>query len=192
METRRGHDDAMRSYRPEIEEAARAAGISADLVEAVVRVESAGDPWAWNPEPRYRYLWDVRKKRPFRALTPAERASEVPPPDFGVLVGDRDQEWWAQQASWGLMQIMGAVAREQGFSGPYLPAICEAAVNLAIGAKVLLGLLLWANDDLAKAVAAYNAGRGGWRSTTGQDYAAKVLHTLRRLTDVERAGESLK
>jgi hypothetical protein len=106
---------------PLIEEAARTSGLNVDFVTAIVLVESAGDPFAWNPEPRYRALWNVRTKAPFRALTDAEIASEVPPVDFPYLLGGRDQEWWAQQASWGLMQIMGAVAREEGFA-PALPA----------------------------------------------------------------------
>jgi hypothetical protein len=48
-----------------IQQAALGAGLSADLVEAIVRVESEGNPFAWNPEPRYRYLWNVWIKAPF-------------------------------------------------------------------------------------------------------------------------------
>ena len=50
------------------------------LALAVAEQESAFDPWAWNPEPKYRYLWDVLLNKPFRKLTPAEDASEIPPP----------------------------------------------------------------------------------------------------------------
>ena len=91
---------------------AAAHGLPPLLITALVEQESAGDPYAWNPEPRYRYLWDVKRNAPFRTPTEAERASEIPPHDFPTLGGDRDQEWWGQQASWGLMQVMGAVARE--------------------------------------------------------------------------------
>ena len=100
------------------------------LVIAVVEVESAGNSWAWNPEPRYRYLWDVKRGRPFRPLTEAERASEIPPDDFSCIAGDRDQEWWGQQASWGLMQVMGAVAREHGFRGPYLTELSVPELSI--------------------------------------------------------------
>jgi hypothetical protein len=160
---------------PLIEEAARTSGLNVDFVTAIVLVESAGDPFAWNPEPRYRALWNVRTKAPFRALTDAEIASEVPPVDFPYLLGGRDQEWWAQQASWGLMQIMGAVAREEGFARPYLPELTDPAANLKVGCRHLRRLVLWANGDLAQAAAAYNAGRGGWRSDAGLHYAAKAL-----------------
>ena len=173
--------------RAQIEDAAHAAGISPDLLDAVVSIESSGDAFAWNPEPRYPYLWDVRGRKPFRLLTLAEGISELPPSDFSYLAGDRDQEWWAQQASWGLCQIMGAVARAQGFAGPFLPGICDPATNLALGAGILRGLILWAHGDLAQASAGYNGGRGGWRGQQAQDYGAKVL---RRLAAIERARET--
>lgn len=170
-----------------IEEAARAACLSADLVAAVVRVESGGDPFAWNPEPRYRYLWNVRTRLPFRTLTAFEVASETPPADFPCLAGDRDQEWWGQQASWGLMQLMGAVAREEGFSRPYLPELSDPAANLLVGCRHLRGLVLWAHGDLAQAAAAYNAGRGGWQSDAGLRYGAKVLAELAAIEAEHRA-----
>lgn len=172
---------SLTTYCPQIEHAARAAGISPNLVKAIVVIESGGNPFAWNPEPRYRYLVDARTGKPFRPITLAERASEFPPGDFHALGGDADQEWWGQQASWGLMQIMGALAREQGFAGPYLPELTDPAINLALGCKVLHALILWANRDTAKAVAGYNAGRGGWHSAAGQAYAAKVLSTLHEI-----------
>jgi hypothetical protein len=169
------------TFRPLIESNARRFGVSADMVEAVVLVESSANPWAWNPEPHYRYLWNVRTHQPFRKLTDAERASEVPPTDFPFLAGDRDQEWWGQQASWGLMQVMGAVARENSFDDPYLTRLCAPEVNLAIGCRVLLGLLLWSDGDVKKALGGYNAGRGGWDSPAGRAYATKVLSAMRGL-----------
>lgn len=169
-------------YRPEIVHAATLYGVDADLMEALVWVESAGNPWAWNPEPRYRYLWNVRTGTPFRALTEAERASETPPNDFPVIAGDRDQEWWGQQASWGLVQIMGAVAREHGWRDPYLPSLCDVERNLAVGCKHLKGLLLWAHGDRWVAVRAYNAGKGGVRLPAAEAYARKVQTEYARIT----------
>lgn len=157
-----------------VNEAAERAGISVPLVRAIVQVESTWNRFAWNPEPRYRFLWNVELNRPFRVLTEDERTSEVPPADFPTLAGDRDQEWWGQQASWGLMQIMGAVAREGGFTAPYLPELTDPAANLLVGCRHLRGLLQWAAGDVSKAVGAYNAGRGGFASPAGQAYRAKV------------------
>jgi hypothetical protein len=161
-------------------EAAQIASFSPILVRAIIQVESGGNPWAWNPEPRYRYLWNVKTKRPFRQLTVSESLNENPPADFPIHGGDRDQEWWGQQASWGLMQVMGAVAREQGFSGIYLTELCDPVTNLTSGCAHLRGLLKWANNDIPQAVAGYNAGRGNWRSEAGTNYAAKILAMMNR------------
>jgi soluble lytic murein transglycosylase-like protein len=148
-------------YREMIRSAGHAHSIDPKLLEAMVLKESNGNPWAWNPEPHYRYLWNVKTRAPFRPLTPEEVKSEVPPKDFPCLAGDRDQEWWAQQASWGLLQLMGAVARERGFRGNYIPEICDPALNLDLGAKHLKSALQWAQGDVRIALAGYNAGRGG-------------------------------
>lgn len=169
------------TYCALIDVAARPIGVDPDLIEAITLQESGGNPWAYNPEPRYRYLWNVRTRRPFRALTADELASKAPPPDFPCLAGDPDQEWWGQQASWGLMQIMGAVAREHGCDVPYLPQLCEPVLNLSIGCRVVQGLLLWAHGDVALAAGAYNGGKGHPNPL----YAAKVLA---HYTTLGRAG----
>lgn len=144
-----------------------------NLVEAVVIKESGGNPWAWNPEPHYRYFWNVSTQAPFRPVSMLEIANQYPPKDFPYLAGDRDQEWWAQQASWGLMQPMGALARELGYRESYLPSLCDPQANLKIGCKQLARLMVWAKGDTAKALSAYNAGK--IKSTIGAAYAAKVL-----------------
>lgn len=149
------------TYTSEVLIAASAANLDPDLVHAQVLVESGGNAFAWNPEPQYKYLWDVRKRAPFRVLSEMEQASEKPPVDFPFLAGDRDQEWWAQQASWGLMQVMGALARERGFIGPYLTELCDPRVNLHIGCMYMQTLLKWANGNKTQALAAYNGGKGG-------------------------------
>jgi len=168
-------------YRPEIELAAQAEMIDADLVEALVLVESGGHRYAFNPEPRYPYLWNVKTKRPFRPMTEAERVSAVPPSDFPTRAGDRDNEWVAQKASWGLMQIMGAVARERGFIEPYLTELTDPETNLFWGCGFLGHLLEWANGDIHKALAAWNAGTGNWLGSKGQAYANLVDKKLRDL-----------
>jgi hypothetical protein len=152
-------------------------GLSPQLVAALVAVESTGNPWAWNPEPRYRYFWNVSLRSPFRKVTDAEIASETPPADFPALAGDPDQEWWAQQASWGLMQVMGAVAREKGLKLPFLTQLCDPAVNLSIGCQHLRSLMVWSDGNPTRALAAYNGGKVGnsmppYRNAS---YAIKVL-----------------
>lgn len=173
-------------YRPSITAAAAVHRIDPTLIAAIVTVESGANPWAWNPEPRYRYFWDVRRQQPFRVISLAEERSETPPPDFPTLGGDRDQEWWGQQASWGLMQIMGAVGREVGFEGIYLPQLCEVERNLEYGCRHLFSLLDWARHDVRQAAAAYNAGRGGWMRAAGQAYADKVQQAMTTLATPRR------
>lgn len=168
-------------FQREIELAAIPLNLNPDLVEALVLQESGDDPWAWNPEPTYRYLWDNQRGAPFRRLSLAEASLKTTPPDFYDMRGNHgawaDHEWAGQQASWGLLQIMGAVARERGFTEQYLTSLCDPRVNLDLGCHHLRGLLNWAQGETWQAVAAYNGGRGGWRNSTPQEYAAQV-HAL--------------
>ena len=46
-------------------------------------------------------------------------------------------EAYARGFSWGLMQVMGQVAREMGFDGTFLSALCDPEQGLAIGCKLL-------------------------------------------------------
>jgi hypothetical protein len=158
-------------------------GLDPLLVQAICQIESGENPWAWNPEPKYRYLWDVRKKAPFRPLTILERMSEEPPADFPTPGGDRDQEWWGQQASWGLMQIMGAVAREYGFKGVFLPQLCDPALGLEYGCRIFAALLRRYSTDVEKALAAYNGGPAGVGRDLPRAYARKVLARYGKLRE---------
>jgi hypothetical protein len=166
-----------------VDNTAAAHGLPVELIAAIVEVESTNNQWAWNPEPAYRYLWDVKRNAPFRSLNAAEVASKRPPADFPALAGDRDQEWWAQQASWGLVQVMGGVARECGFRGPYLTELCEPKTCLEYGCRHLANLhrrfyTRWGWDGV---IAAYNAGspRFNGRVFENQQYVDKVRKALR-------------
>ena len=167
-------------YRPLIMKLAHK-GMDPLLIEAQVWVESGSNPWAWNPEVKYKYLWNVKTNAPFRALKAFEDAGHVPA-DFPTLGGDRDQEFWGQQASWGLLQIMGAVAREVGFTGVYLTALCDPTTGLIYALKHLAALLQWAQGDESKALAAYNGGRAFGAPSAA--YAAKVLALKAQLPKV--------
>lgn len=165
-------------YRADVVATAKSFNLDPKIVAALVMTESGGNPWAWNPEPRYHYFWDVKHNQPFRVLTSAEVALKSPPADFTAKSGDPDQEWWGQQASWGLMQVMGAVAREIGFAGPYLTELCDPVKNLVIGCRRFSRLLEWSQGNTAQALAAYNGGEGGNASAPfrNQAYANLVLH----------------
>lgn len=152
--------------------------IDPPLALALAEKESTFDRWAWNPEPRYRYLWDVHQNAPFRPLTAEENVSEVPPADFPSYHGvPRDAEWWGQQASWGMMQIMGAVARENGFVGRHFPQLCEPKVGLPLSFRHFSKYLA-RYHDVFRALEAYNGGPGA----VGRNakYATEVLARVGR------------
>lgn len=77
----------------------------------------------------------------------------------------------------GLMQLMPATARELGVADPF-----DAAANLDGGSRYLSSLLARYEGDLAKALAAYNAGMGAVARHRGvppyaetRQYVQKVL-----------------
>lgn len=88
------------------------AGVPWELVQAICQVESSLNPWAFKPEPKYRWF-------------------------VGRVDAMSETEKWGQQISWGLMQVMGAVAREHGFTG-WFPKLCEPSVGLHYGIRHLL------------------------------------------------------
>ena len=144
-----------------IHDTAAAKGLPPEVIRALVIKESSCRPWACRAEPKYRYLWDVRLRRPFRRRSDQELLSKRAPADFPAPpYVSRDTEYWCQQMSWGYMQIMGAVARECGYTGDFLGGLYEPAVNIEIGCRHLLGLSrrYLATAGWPGVVAAYNAG----------------------------------
>lgn len=101
---------------------AKAHRIPESLLRAVVLTESSGREDATRYEGAYRWMVAPRTGGPFRRLTQDEAMSATPPPDFFPQAPDeaaRIAEWRGQRTSWGPMQVMGAVARQFGFRGPF-------------------------------------------------------------------------
>lgn len=146
------------------------------LVRAIVVVESAGNRWAWRAEPAYRWLWDWAANRPFRRITLDERVGERAPDDFPHPPWcSRHTEWWGQQCSWGPMQVMGAVARQHGYVGPF-PRLCGPE-GVRVGCRHLAILRDEHGPDWRDVAAAYNAGRPRRRQDgryVNQDYVDRV------------------
>jgi soluble lytic murein transglycosylase-like protein len=166
--------------RAAIETVAAKHGLEPNLIEAICLTESGGNPFATKPEPTYPYLMNVKTWRPF-SVTREQASAKTAPAGFPCLAGHPDQEWWSQQQSWGLMQVMGAVARELGFTGPYLSQLTEVVTGLHFGCKHFAAQLAWAKGDVNKALGAYNAGRGGASGPAGQLYTQKVRANLAQL-----------
>jgi len=160
--------------------ASSAHGLPSALVEGVVLVESGGDPWAERMEPDYGYLWDVLANRPYR-VRPEHRSMDRAPAGFPAPRGvSAHTEWIGQQTSRGLLQVMGAVAREQGFQGKFLSRLCEPETGLDHGCRLLAGLKrrYLARYGWAGVLRGYNGGSGAVVTVTNPEYPAKILDAL--------------
>jgi len=133
------------------------------LVCAIVEQESAWEAHAIRYEPAFR----TRYVAPL-GLSPTEEI--------------------ARSISWGLMQVMGQVAREHGFNGKFLSALCEPEAGLDIGCAVLAsklaaakgqGIALGENSSARVSDAAVIARMLQlWNGGANPDYAAQVFARL--------------
>lgn len=107
------------------------------LVCAVVEQESAWNPWAMRYEPAFfaKYVASLYTNNKVSA-----------------------SEAYARGFSWGLMQVMGQVARETGFDALFLSALCDPEQGLAIGCKVLRKKFDAMAGDTLRALLAWNGG----------------------------------
>lgn len=118
-------------------DAAKFAGIDPMLAIAIAEVESAGDPLAVRFEPGWKYHYNVD--------------------NFAKLCRiSQDTEQMLQACSFGLMQVMGTVARELGFEGSLIK-LTDPRIGAKYGCLKLSKLFKVLNsvDDV---IAAYNAG----------------------------------
>jgi soluble lytic murein transglycosylase-like protein len=118
------------------------------LVCAVIEQESAWDPHAIRYEPFFR----IRYVSPL-GLTPTEEV--------------------ARSISWGLMQVMGQVAREHGFQNKFLSELCNPLVGIDIGCVVLADKVQKASANIPRSLELWNGG-------ADPNYAAAVLAKMER------------
>ncbi len=132
-------------------DAARAHSLWPELVCAIIEQESAWDGWAVRYEPAFykRYI------EPQLARPNAENANQPARAGRAPL---SDTEARARAFSWGLMQVMGQVAREQGFSGRSLAQLCDPATGLGVGCRVLAAKLAAAEGNVVRALLLWNGG----------------------------------
>jgi soluble lytic murein transglycosylase-like protein len=116
---------------------AAANGLDPAIVCAVVEQESAWNPWAMRYEPAFfaKYVASLYTNNKITA-----------------------SEAYARGFSWGLMQVMGQVARETGFDAPFLSTICDPQQGLSIGCKVLRKKFDAMAGDTTRALLAWNGG----------------------------------
>src|SRR5260370_27877480 len=96
--------------------AAAAQSLDPALVCAIVEQESAWNPWAIRYAPLFfaKYVASLYTNNKVSA-----------------------SEAYARGFSWGLMQVMGQVARETGFDALFLSTLCDPEHGFAIDCKVL-------------------------------------------------------
>jgi soluble lytic murein transglycosylase-like protein len=127
--------------------AAAAQSLDPALVCAVVEQESGWNPWAMRYEPAFfaKYVANLYTNNKISA-----------------------SEAYSRGFSWGLMQVMGQVARETGFDAAFLSALCDPEQGLATGCKVLRKKFDAMSGDMTRALLAWNGG-------ANPAYAAQVL-----------------
>jgi soluble lytic murein transglycosylase-like protein len=116
---------------------ATAHAVDPQLVCAIVEQESAWNPWAVRYEPGFLS----------RYVAPLYTAGKL-----------SATETYTRAMSWGLMQVMGQVAREIGFANPSLTELCDPATGLEFGCRIMAKHLARSKGDVAAALLAWNGG----------------------------------
>ena len=151
----------MNSIQSIIQEKAKKYGIPKCLVHAIIQVESSGNTHAIRYEPEYRWVYEVELIAKHNRIPESTEENQ-------------------QMISWGLMQVMGAVAREHGFKGRYISELCTPELGVEYGCKHLKRQYERYND-WEMAIAAYNAGSVRMKGSkyVNQAYVDKVLKNWR-------------
>ena len=126
------------------------------IIKAIIKVESNFNSDAMRYEPDYKWL-----KLPLDKYHYNEATEEV-----------------SQKTSWGLMQVMGAVAREKGFEGNYLSKLLKPQIGIKYGCKHLYSYYKKYNS-WEDAISSYNQGSPRTNDEgeyENQEYVDKVLH----------------
>ena len=105
--------------------------------------------------------WDTHAIR----YEPAFRSRYVSP------LGLPPTEEIVRSISWGLMQVMGQSAREHGFAGKFLSALCDPPSGITAGCSVFTAKMSQASGDIQRALALWNGG-------SNPTYATEVLARL--------------
>lgn len=138
--------------------------IDPHLLEAFIRQESDYNTWAIRYEITYAYLLDPDEFAKKNRITRATEST-------------------LQKMSWGLGQIMGALARELGFEG-LLTQLVDPKINIEFMCKRIQQLYK-ISSSIEDVIAMYNGGKGALHRQEGvyknQGYVDSVKNHLQNL-----------
>lgn len=132
-------------------EAALAQGLDPGIICCICEQESGWNPYAIRYEPAFLAKY----------IAPLYTSNKI-----------TATEAWSRAFSWGLMQTMGQVAREIGWTGP-LPQLCDPTIGLLIGCRIFSRKIALAKGDITKALLFWNGG-------SNASYPTQVLNRLPR------------
>jgi hypothetical protein len=115
------------------------------LITAIIAQESSNNCWAIRYEPLFQSKYLKGKSK--------EKLGGFFPPNV-----ENSQELFLRACSFGLMQIMGQVARERGFEGTWLTELLDPEVNLYYGCLHFDRLLRKTDGNVTDALLAWNGG----------------------------------
>ena len=140
-----------------INEIARKHGLNPELVAAIIITESAFETEAVRYESRWSYHLEVDKYA--KALNISYQT-----------------EFHLQKFSYGLMQVMGSVARECQYTGSLLK-LCRPDLGVEYGC-IHFAKYMRRYNDIKKSLSAYNGGPGAIKSDgtfSNEKYVSKVM-----------------
>ncbi len=117
-------------------------GLKTSLVCAVIDHETGG-------------TWDVYTTRNEDDFFATYVEGKPMPPDS---IRSRSTEARTRAMSFGLMQVIGETARENGLTTRYITSLCDPDVGVDMGCKILSIKIKDANGDIAGGLAKYNGG----------------------------------
>lgn len=130
--------------RAAIRAASRKYDVSPKLIAAVITQESSGNKWALRYENGFYLRYIARKQR-------HELIGHIP-----KTLPTIDTEMRLRAFSFGLMQIMGQVAREHEFVEDDLTRLLLIDTNIDVGTRFLAHCLKTRSRDVSKALIRYN------------------------------------
>jgi soluble lytic murein transglycosylase-like protein len=138
--------------------------IPENLIKSIIVQESGCRVWAIRYEPAFtrRHLTD---KETGQLKSLEKLKGHIPK---GI---NRTTEYMMRATSFGLMQVMGQVAREYGFSKDSLVELCVPELNIYFGCSHFKRLLNLRDGDISRALLNWNGGGN-------PEYANEVLDKM--------------